>query len=65
MIEKTWEAISEAGDDLIAEIIIFMDNLWVLLMAEVKSPRHLDKYMLGFMMFVAMYVLASCGKSSF
>lgn len=65
MIRKAMEDITDAGDDMIAEAVMFLDNVWALLVSEVKSPRHLDKYMLGMMLFVAFYVMASCGKPSF
>lgn len=64
-VGKTWSDISDAGDNLIEEGMMFLENMWHLLMSEWKAPRHLDKYMLGFMLVVALYVMGSCGKPAF
>lgn len=65
MIRKAWEGMQDAHDNLVEEAMMFLDNMRKLLVAEWKAPRHLDKYMLGCMLVVALYVLASCGKPAF
>lgn len=65
MIAKAWNSISDAGDNLIEEGMMFLESVWNLFMSEWKAPRHLDKYMLGFMLLVALYVMGSCGRPAF
>jgi hypothetical protein len=59
------DEVQDFHDDLIEEALMFLDNMWALLVAEWKAPRHVDKYFLAIGLFVALYVLASCGKPAF